>query len=96
MAPRLFELAHVPGGNHPSCSIATCGWWRHHLKAPRNPRPILEPPGLDPETRARILDRVPLGEWGSPEAVAKALLFILESDYLCGETITVDGGRTVG
>lgn len=60
------------------------------------PGPVLEPPGLDPETRARILDRVPLGEWGSPEAVAKALLFILESDYLCGETITVDGGRTVG
>ena len=32
---------------------------------------------------------------GSPEDVTRTVLFILDSDYLTGETIIVDGGRHV-
>ena len=32
---------------------------------------------------------------GSPDDVSRTVLFILESDYLTGETIIVDGGRHV-
>ena len=37
----------------------------------------------------------PLRREGSPEDVAHALLFLLEADYITGETIIVDGGRSV-
>jgi pteridine reductase len=60
------------------------------------PGPVLEPEDLDDATRQKILQRIPVGRWGTPDSVAKALLFLLESDNLCGETITVDGGRAVG
>ena len=37
----------------------------------------------------------PLARTGSPDDVSSTVLFILESDYLTGETIIVDGGRHV-
>jgi pteridine reductase len=60
------------------------------------PGPVLEPEDMTPERRAATLQRVPVGRWGTPEDVAKAVIFLLESNYLCGETICVDGGRTIG
>jgi len=60
------------------------------------PGPVLEPPGLEPERRARTLARVPLGRWGTPEAVAQAVVYLLSADYLCGTCIEVDGGRHIG
>ncbi len=60
------------------------------------PGPVLEPPDLKAEDREKVLAKIPVRRWGTPEDVAKALVFLLESDFLCGETITVDGGRTVG
>ncbi|PAV15147.1 2-deoxy-D-gluconate 3-dehydrogenase [Pyrrhoderma noxium] len=46
-------------------------------------------------TRARqILERIPAGRWGLPEDFEGAVLFLASraSDYVCGETLTVDGG----
>jgi pteridine reductase len=60
------------------------------------PGPILEPEDLTPERKEATVRRLPLGRWGEPGAVVKAVLFLLESDYLCGETINVDGGRLIG
>jgi NAD(P)-dependent dehydrogenase (short-subunit alcohol dehydrogenase family) len=45
-------------------------------------------------TRA-LRQTTPLAREGSPEDVARTMLFILDSDYLTGETIIVDGGRHV-
>lgn len=42
------------------------------------------------------LHRVPLGRVGEPSDIARAVRFIVESPYLTGETITVDGGRRWG
>ena len=35
----------------------------------------------------------PLGRWGGEEEIAKAVIALLESDFVTGETIRVDGGR---
>ncbi len=35
---------------------------------------------------------IPLGRMGQPEEVAKAVVFLLESDYITGEVLRVDGG----
>lgn len=35
---------------------------------------------------------IPLGRFGEPEEVARAVLFLLESRYITGEALVVDGG----
>jgi NAD(P)-dependent dehydrogenase (short-subunit alcohol dehydrogenase family) len=57
------------------------------------PGPIVAPPGTtDAESRA-VVDATPLGRWGGEIEIAKAVLALLESDFITGETIRVDGGR---
>ncbi|XP_034386992.1 LOW QUALITY PROTEIN: carbonyl reductase family member 4 [Cyclopterus lumpus] len=45
--------------------------------------------GLTEEDAARS---VPLGRFGEPEEVARAALFLLESPYVTGQVLVVDGG----
>ncbi len=59
------------------------------------PGPILAPPGTSAEERAAVEKSTPLGRWGGPEEIAKAVLALIESDFITGETIRVDGGRHV-
>ena len=59
---------------------------------------ILWPEGEDPdqETRGEILSRIVLGRPGSPGDIARAVLFLVqEADYITGQIIAVDGGRTL-
>ncbi len=48
----------------------------------------------DPEVRARMLQRVPLGRAGRVEEVAYATLFLAsdEASYITGAELHVDGG----
>ena len=57
------------------------------------PGPILAPPGLTPEEDTAVRRATPLGRWGGPEEIAKAVLFLVETDFVTGESIRVDGGR---
>jgi NAD(P)-dependent dehydrogenase (short-subunit alcohol dehydrogenase family) len=57
------------------------------------PGPILAPPDTSPEESAAIEQATPLGRWGGPMEIAKAILGLIESDFITGETIRVDGGR---
>jgi pteridine reductase len=57
------------------------------------PGTVLPPPGTSPEEIERDRQRIPLARIGSPEDVARALLFLVQSDFITGETIVVDGGR---
>jgi NAD(P)-dependent dehydrogenase (short-subunit alcohol dehydrogenase family) len=57
------------------------------------PGPILAPPDLTPEDNARIIEATPLARWGGAEEIAKAVLFLVETDFVTGECIRVDGGR---
>jgi NAD(P)-dependent dehydrogenase (short-subunit alcohol dehydrogenase family) len=59
------------------------------------PGPILAPPGTTDEELKAVEAATPLGRWGGPEEIVKAVLFLIESDFVTGETIRVDGGRHV-
>ena len=60
------------------------------------PGPILPPPDMDPEEVAAVSRATPLGRWGGEIEIAKAVLALLETDFITGETIRVDGGRHLG
>ncbi len=59
------------------------------------PGPIVAPAGTtDAEIKA-VEDATPLGRWGGEMEIVKAILALLDSDFITGETIRVDGGRHV-
>jgi NAD(P)-dependent dehydrogenase (short-subunit alcohol dehydrogenase family) len=59
------------------------------------PGPIVAPPGTGDEEALAIAQATPLGRWGGEIEIAKGVLALLESDFITGETIRIDGGRHV-
>jgi pteridine reductase len=59
------------------------------------PGPILRPPDLTEEEDKIVLERTPLARWGGAEEIAKAVLFFMESDFVTGVILPVDGGRSI-
>lgn len=57
------------------------------------PGPVLPPPDYPEDERARIARGTLLGRWGDPLDVVDAVLYLLRSDYITGETLFVDGGE---
>ena len=57
------------------------------------PGPILAPPETTDEEYKAVEAATPLGRWGGEREIVAAVIFILESDFMTGETIRVDGGR---
>jgi NAD(P)-dependent dehydrogenase (short-subunit alcohol dehydrogenase family) len=57
------------------------------------PGPILAPPGTTAEELKTVESATPLGRWGGEVEIVKAVAFLLESDFVTGETLRVDGGR---
>lgn len=60
------------------------------------PGPVLPPRDYSPDRIARTAKKTLLGRWGSPEDIVKALMFLIDSDYITGQTIIVDGGELYG
>ena len=59
------------------------------------PGPVLLPEGTSPEAAERAANATLLGRVGSPEDVARAVLFLVrDADYMTGQVVAVDGGRT--
>ncbi len=59
------------------------------------PGPILAPPGTSAEEYAAVEKATPLGRWGGPAEIARAVRFLVETDFTTGEVVRVDGGRHV-
>ena len=57
------------------------------------PGPILAPPDMDPEEVATVAKATPVGRWGGEIEIAKAVTALIETDFITGETVRVDGGR---
>jgi NAD(P)-dependent dehydrogenase (short-subunit alcohol dehydrogenase family) len=57
------------------------------------PGPILAPPNTTDKELGAVADATPLGRWGGEAEIAKAVMFLVESEFVTGETIRVDGGR---
>jgi len=49
---------------------------------------------LNEKTRKRILDRIPMGRFGTTEDVAEAVVFLCSdgAGYITGQVLTIDGG----
>jgi len=59
------------------------------------PGPIVAPPGTTDEESKSVEQATPLGRWGGEIEIAKAVTALLDSDFITGETIRVDGGRHI-
>jgi NAD(P)-dependent dehydrogenase (short-subunit alcohol dehydrogenase family) len=57
------------------------------------PGPIVAPEDTSNETFAAVERATPLGRWGGEIEIAKMVLALVDSDFVTGETIRVDGGR---
>lgn len=59
------------------------------------PGTVAFPPGFPAERAQAIRARIPLGREGSPEDIARAVVFLArDGRYITGQTIRVDGGRS--
>jgi NAD(P)-dependent dehydrogenase (short-subunit alcohol dehydrogenase family) len=59
------------------------------------PGPIVPPPDLSDAERTAVAAATPLGRWGGEGEIAKAVQWLIEADFITGETIRVDGGRHI-
>lgn len=60
-----------------------------------SPGPILPPVGAKARTLKTIKQKTLLGRFGKPEDIAKAAIFLIENEYVTGEIIRVDGGKSI-
>jgi len=51
---------------------------------------------LDHRVQTELLQMIPMGQWGDPEDVANAVLFLASTGarYITGQVLSVDGGLT--
>lgn len=54
---------------------------------------ILPPEGQDEAYLARLASSNPLNRYGNTGDIVRAVLYLLESDFVTGQTLYVDGGR---
>jgi NAD(P)-dependent dehydrogenase (short-subunit alcohol dehydrogenase family) len=59
------------------------------------PGPIVAPPGTTEAESRAVKEATPLGRWGGEMEIAKGVFALLDSDFITGETIRIDGGRHV-
>lgn len=57
------------------------------------PGVVLLPEDTSDEERRRAIGRIPLERLGTPEDIVRAVLYLIESDFVTGEVLTVDGGQ---
>jgi pteridine reductase len=56
---------------------------------------ILLPAGADESYRRQLVAQIPAGRMGDLSEVADALIFALKNDFVTGQTIVIDGGRSL-
>jgi pteridine reductase len=59
------------------------------------PGAVLLPQDWPDDAAKRLAQSTPLGRTGRPDDVFNAVVFLLENDFVTGETLVVDGGRLV-
>lgn len=59
------------------------------------PGPVLLPPELSEDERREAIASTLAQREGSPDHIARAVLALLDNDYITGVSLPVDGGRTI-
>jgi pteridine reductase len=57
------------------------------------PGPVAKPASMSNSRWQEITNELPLKRGGDPQDVAQAVLFLIENDFITGETLFVDGGN---
>jgi pteridine reductase len=60
-----------------------------------SPGAILWPSLSTEKEHTKILDKVPLKAKGDPKNITESVIFLINSSYITGEILTVDGGRLI-
>lgn len=58
--------------------------------------PALRPHEYDEARYQRTADNTLVKRWGTPEEMAGAVKYLVEADYVTGETLVIDGGQRYG
>jgi NAD(P)-dependent dehydrogenase (short-subunit alcohol dehydrogenase family) len=89
------------GGLNLLTKVMTAEWAKHNIQTNAVcPNVILTPMGAQvwgkPEKRDPQIAKTPLGRFGQPVEVADMILYLASSasDFVCGETLLIDGGFT--
>jgi NAD(P)-dependent dehydrogenase (short-subunit alcohol dehydrogenase family) len=59
------------------------------------PGPILAPAETTEDEHEAVEKATPLGQWGGGEEIAKVVAALVDSDFMTGEIVRVDGGRHI-
>lgn len=59
------------------------------------PGPIIRPPDLSDAENEEAMAGTLLKKWGGAEEIAKGVLYLLDADFVTGQILTIDGGRTI-
>lgn len=59
------------------------------------PGAVLLPDDATEEEARKLIESTPLRRLGAPEDVTQAVLYLIDAQYVTGETLVVDGGRHV-
>jgi NAD(P)-dependent dehydrogenase (short-subunit alcohol dehydrogenase family) len=59
------------------------------------PGPMLRPPDLTDEENEEVLAGTLLKRWGGAQEIAKGVVYLLEADFVTGQVLVIDGGRTI-
>jgi 3-oxoacyl-[acyl-carrier protein] reductase len=49
---------------------------------------------LPEEISKKVLEKIPMGRFGTPEEIADLVLFLITASYITGQVIAIDGGLT--
>ena len=76
---------------------AKCGVTVNAIGPAVIPTPLSDPIVGDEQQRALALSRIPMGRFGTPEDLFGAAIFLMSpaAGFVTGQTLYVDGGRTV-
>lgn len=61
-----------------------------------NPGPVLLPKNFTNEEKKKAIEPTLLKRVGTPQDIIKAIHFLIDSDYITGVSLPVDGGRHLG
>ena len=58
--------------------------------------PALRPHDYDDGRYQRVAESTLVHRWGTPEEMAHGVKYLVEADYVTGETLVIDGGQRLG
>jgi NAD(P)-dependent dehydrogenase (short-subunit alcohol dehydrogenase family) len=59
------------------------------------PGPIVPPPDMSDDEKREVAEHTPLQRWGGELEIARAVILLVTTQFITGETLRVDGGRHV-